>query len=284
MSTENELEQQDAGTEQSEALSTEQTQTETTTTEETTEESTGEQAAASTEEKPVKKLGGFQKKLAKKDQELNLAKQEIEHWRSKALGSTAETKPVQTEVDVKKPVMDEFDNQADYFEALSDYKLKVYQADQAKKAKENEERTMAQKRADGFNSRLKTFVEKVPEYEDAIANFVEDHGDIKLSQALGELVEDSEFGPAIVYELAKNKAELDRLNSLNPYQVAKEIGKLEVKLTPKQEIKKTTTAPAPIKPIAQGQTKVVSLFDKNISQSQYEAMRMEQIKKAQARA
>jgi hypothetical protein len=58
-----------------------------------------------------------------------------------------------------------------------------------------------------------------------------------------------------MYELAKNRKEYERINSLNALAMAREIGKIEAKLSrsktteAQEEIKKITKAPAPLKPV-----------------------------------
>jgi hypothetical protein len=73
-----------------------------------------------------------------------------------------------------------------------------------------------------------------------------------LSQTMGELLLDSEFGPQIAYDLAKNPAESRRVAQLTPSQQAAYFGKQEAKFEaaqPSQASKtpKTPQAPPPPK-------------------------------------
>jgi len=87
--------------------------------------------------------------------------------------------------------------------------------------------------------------------------------------------------------LAKDKAEFDRINSLNPIAAAKEFGKIESKISAnsseekKPEPKKITKAPQPIVPVgSKGGSASKSIDDPNISQKEYERLRREQMRSA----
>jgi hypothetical protein len=56
-------------------------------------------------------------------------------------------------------------------------------------------------------------------------------------------------GPEILYHLGQNPAEAKRIAQLSPLSQAKEIGKLEDKLSSNPPAKKTSSAPAPISPV-----------------------------------
>lgn len=66
---------------------------------------------------------------------------------------------------------------------------------------------------------------------------------LKVSQAVGQLLLESEKSAVIEYHLAKNTALLDRLNSMSPLAAAKEIGRLEDRLSLPNP--KTATKAAP---------------------------------------
>jgi hypothetical protein len=119
-----------------------------------------------------------------------------------------------------------------------------------------------------------------------IGEFIEEYGDINFSPALEESILHSEVGPAVVYELAKNKKELDRINSLPPLAAAREFGKLEAKLlakseSPKEEIKKQTKAPKPIEPVGGKSGGAIrrSVYDENLPFKEYVALRRESMRK-----
>ena len=67
---------------------------------------------------------------------------------------------------------------------------------------------------------------------------------------MAEAIRESDFGPDIAYYLGTNPSESNRIARLTPLSQAKEIGRIEAKLQaePPKAVK-TTSAPAPIKPV-----------------------------------
>lgn len=80
---------------------------------------------------------------------------------------------------------------------------------------------------------------------------------MQFSVGIEQCILSSELGPEIFFELAKNQKEFDRVNALDPIRAAVEIGKIEAKILlakesskQKQETKKQTQAPPPIKTLS----------------------------------
>jgi hypothetical protein len=72
---------------------------------------------------------------------------------------------------------------------------------------------------------------------------------IPITDSMAETIRASEIGPDVIYFLGSNPKEAERISKLTPLAQAKEIGKLEVKLTASPPVKKTSSAPAPITPV-----------------------------------
>ncbi len=110
---------------------------------------------------------------------------------------------------------------------------------------------------DEHQSRVDSFKKAQPDYVEVLEEFIEEHGDIQFSMGVQESILQSDLGPAVIYELARNKSELDRINSLGAVAAAREIGRIEARLQKsseslkeiKQETKKLTKAPAPLTPV-----------------------------------
>lgn len=249
------------------------------TAEETTDESieeTAEDKAEESKEKP-KKQRGFKKKIAKFQVELSAKEQEIERLRSELAAKSQEAaKPVKD-----KPKLDDFDSQAEFLEALTDWKLQQVKEESKKEIEQEKQKTQAQLKAESYNAKLAKAKEELPDYDEVLEDFTDEHGDVEISGALTALLSDSQVGPKVLYELMKNKDEFDRLNSLSPLAAAKEFGKLEAKLTPekKQELKTKTNAPAPLKSVhGKSAATKKDIHNPNLSQAEYEALRRAQIK------
>ena len=171
-----------------------------------------------------------------------------------------EIKPEPKAVQLVAPKADDFDNYDAYIDACVDYKVQVtLQKRDATASVQTEAQNLQTK----FVQSVEKFKEKTPDYDAAVSNpaFVQ-------SPALIEAVLYSEMGPQIAYYLAKNVAETNRLNRLNPVAVAREIGRLEERLTPSQP-KKVTDAPAPIKAVGGNGTDKVSKDPKDMTMDEY---------------
>jgi hypothetical protein len=248
-------------------------QAEETTKEETSEDITEETQVAA-ESKP-KKQGGFVKKLAKKDAEIEALKSQ--------LASLAPKKDEAVKAVEVEPKESDFETVGDYYRALAKYEakqiVKAEKEESEKRSKQEAEEKDYKSKLSSYNERLNEFTKTKADFDEVIENYVEEHGDLKLSGALNQLILKSEEGPAVLYRLVKNKAELDRLNGLDPLDAAKEFGKIEATLIkPKTTLKTTTTAPAPMKSI-QG-SKATSTgkdpHEEGISFSEYDRRRREQ--------
>lgn len=119
---------------------------------------------------------------------------------------------------------------------------------------------------------------------------------LRVSMTVQQVILESENGPALAYELAKNVAEANRIAMLPPIAAARELGKIESRIASKasegkqnttQETKRVSSAPKPIAPITSGKT---SAPPKNLdeaakdSYAAYKKLRTEQLKKARRQA
>lgn len=98
---------------------------------------------------------------------------------------------------------------------------------------------------------LQDYQERQREAAAAINDFSEvmkGAANLKVSQAVGQLLLESEKSAVIEYHLAKNPALLDRINAMSPLSAAKEIGRLEDRLSlpnPKTATKATPPINSP---------------------------------------
>jgi len=72
---------------------------------------------------------------------------------------------------------------------------------------------------------------------------------LPVSEAMAQTIQASEIGPEIAYYLGSNPKEADRIFRMPVLMQAKEIGKIESKLSDNPPIKKSTNAPPPINPV-----------------------------------
>lgn len=240
-------------------------------------------------DKPRKK-NGFQKRIDKLNARVTAFQQETEYWKREALKQSATATQAAPKVDQTpgtaegKPHIDSFDSHAEYVEALTDWKTE-------QKLKERDQRlAKSQLEVDQANA-LKSHSSRVESFKgqhDDFDEMMENLADVPRSPALEQIIVSSENGPALLYELAKNPDEAKRIALMGPLAAAREMGKLEARLSSpakaKTEVQKVTKAPRPMEPVGKGGKGLVSksIFDPGLSQREYERLRAEQIKRRQA--
>lgn len=112
---------------------------------------------------------------------------------------------------------------------------------------------------------------------------------LKITTVMAQTIKASDVGPEVAYFLGLNPKEADRISRLSPFLQAKEIGKIEAKLADNPPVKKQSSAPAPIAPVA-ARASGQPAFDttdprsiKSMSTSEWiEAERQRQIRKWEA--
>jgi hypothetical protein len=173
--------------------------------------------------------------------------------------------------------MEQFESPDAYAEALA-----------VKKAEEliaNRERQQEQARLlDAYHDREEEARNKYDDFEQVAYNPT-----VRITETMAQTIQSSEVGPDVAYYLGSNPKEADRISRLAPLLQAREIGKIEVKLSDNPPVKKSTSAPAPISPVSARASSNPS-YDttdprsvKSMSTSEWiEAERQRQIKKLQA--
>jgi hypothetical protein len=112
---------------------------------------------------------------------------------------------------------------------------------------------------------------------------------LTITNVMAETIQSSDIGPELAYYLGTNPKDAERISRMTPLAQAKEIGKIEAKLSDNPPVKKTSNAPAPISPVTARSTGSPSHDTtdprsiKSMSTSQWiEAERARQIKKYEA--
>lgn len=272
-------------TEQNAASESETEETEAKVETESGDESEQSEESNESEDKPKAKKGGFQRRIDKLNSRYNEERQRREALEQRlAQLEAGSTKPEKIEAKPEpvegKPNAENFETHAEYVEALTEWKIEQREI-KARAEKEKESLKSAQDKAlNDHYAREKSFADKTEDYAEVIQDFIADAP--KVTAAFEQSIVESEHGPEIMYMLAKDRKEFDRINSLSYAGIYKEIGKLEAKLSqasePKQEIKKTTNAPKPITPIGSGKSSTTTKSLDEMSQAEYEAYRRKQEK------
>jgi hypothetical protein len=129
---------------------------------------------------------------------------------------------------------------------------KKISAELSERDKRSTQEKIAERRdeaADEFLERADQLKTKIPDFDATISSYVDKGG--QFAPHVIEELHESEHGPMLAYQLAKNPALAAQLNSLSPRDAAREIGRLEAKVSLPQP-KKQTQAPPPITPPSGG--------------------------------
>lgn len=178
-------------------------------------------------------------------------------------------KPVTEE----EPKREAFDSLEDYHRALAKHeaRLEARQTIETERKARQEQETKARtsetdrKIADAWSKGEEAFKKEAKDYDEVVAEFVEsDLSDLDLSARRAIL--ESDLGQRVLYHLAKNPDEAERIAKLSPTRQVIEIGKLEDKVVPQ---KKQTSAPAPVSQV-KGRSTVVGYSD-NMSDADFRA-------------
>jgi hypothetical protein len=103
--------------------------------------------------------------------------------------------------------------------------------------------------AEEFLERADELKTSIPDFDAAFEAFQKQGG--TFAPHVIEELHESEKGPLLAYQLAKNPQLVNQLNRMSPRDAAREIGRLEAKASLPQQ-RKQTQASAPIKPLAAG--------------------------------
>ena len=98
---------------------------------------------------------------------------------------------------------------------------------------------------DAYHEREETARERYDDFEQVAYN-----PSLAVTDVMAKTIQASELGPEVIYWLGTNPKEAARISRLEPFLQAKEIGRIEARLASDPPVKKTSSAPAPISPVA----------------------------------
>jgi hypothetical protein len=220
------------------------------------------------EEERPKKKGGFKRRIEKLNSKISQAEQEREYWRQQALKAQAQPQAKPQATPEGKPSPENFESHDDYVEALTDWKLDQKLQAQSVKQRESQIKSEHQARVDAHINRVQAFAKNHEDFEEAM----EDVDDIPISIAVQEIILESENGPELMYELAKNRKEFERICALPALAAARALGRFESKLSKQQETK-TTKAPPPIRPVGSKSSSGVNKKPEDMDFQEYKRWR-----------
>lgn len=204
------------------------------------EEDKGKQQDAG--DQPRDEEGRFKPKVQKRIDELTharrAAEREAAHWRAIAEGKQS----------APAPQAHEFADDDAYEAAVRRYEIKQaateVMAESAKSTADRFEQDAQRATAETYNQRVQDAATRIPDFVEVVGK-----ADIQISDTLRDALMDSDHGPEIVYQLAKNPAEAQRLSQLGERELYRELGRKEAMMTtpaaPPAPVARTTSAPPP---------------------------------------
>lgn len=240
------------------------------------------------EDQKPKSKNGFKKRIDKLRANVSDKEREIAYWKAEALKSQAPKEAAKPAANLEpvsnlKPKAESFESRDEYMEALADWKVdqKLKAAESSRR--ESEVKSAYQKKVTTFSEKREAFAEKHDDFHELL----EAVDDIPMSLTVQEVILSSDNGPELMYELAKNRKEYERISALPSIAAARELGKFEAKIASSKESspvgEKTTKAPKPLNPVGTSGSGIKkSIHDPNISQREYERLREEQIRARRA--
>lgn len=207
------------------------------------------------------------------------AKEKAEYWRKEKARERAEyfQKRIETpsgdpkpDLLVKTPKRDDFEDYDQYVDALTDFKVARAKSTWESEIKQKEADTQFQTKMEETKQKIvQAGVAKYPDFEEVALDPT-----APITMAIGEALAESDIPHDVVYYLAKNRGEAVRLARLTPYQIGREIVKIENEIRRLEaenpaKPKTVTNAPPPIKPV--GSSHTVSKDLEKMTQKEYEA-------------
>lgn len=189
---------------------------------------------------------GVQKRIDELTREKYEAKKETDEWRKKAENMPLTTVPA-SEISSDRPLPPaelEFDSIEEFKTARAKYEddLEVWREktrttiNNTVKARQEQDRL-----AEKFIVDANRMTEKYTDFNEVVNQPI-------FAPQIQRAIFSSDFAPEIGYYLAKNPVVNDRLHSLDPLSLGREIGKLEVKFS-EARTKFVSSAPPPLKPL-----------------------------------
>lgn len=223
-------------------------------------------ASKKTDEPGKKKKGGFQRRVDKLTREKEDLRRDNEQLRADMAAQKAArdsgkvTEPTKTTTDSKEPKSDDFEKVEDYYKAVAKHeaKLELQNEMKAQAAKQREDAAKAElaNKQNAHRSRITDFEKTHADFKDVM----EEIGEIAAPREMFDAILESDFGPAIMYELAQDPESYAKLAAAGPIHAVKAVAKIEARLeaassaakdktAPAAPAKKVSSAPPPINPI-----------------------------------
>jgi len=205
----------------------------------------GEDAGDQADDGEPKKVSGYQKRL----NQVIWKQRDAERRANEAESRVRElTQPKEPVAEITMPTLES----VGYDESKYQEEMASYYASQVDTTLNNREQARsAEQSAIELQSNVSNFHAKGMKLADDYEDLVVNNQALPVSEAMRDALLATDKGPEILYHLAGNPEEILRIAEMQPYAQALELGRLEARMSlPKPN--KSTSAPAPIKPLSAG--------------------------------
>lgn len=162
-------------------------------------------------------------KLTRERYEERRARELLEREVAQLRAPPAKTEPV---APAKVPTLEDFDFDSSKYQAA----MVEYAAAEARKValetlKSEREQQAVQARIGEFRAREAKFAEKTADYHETVYDET-----VPISDAMAEVIRESDVGPELAYYLGKNRDKAAEIARLSPISAARELGRIEARL------------------------------------------------------
>jgi hypothetical protein len=257
-----------------------ETQTEELPAQENTEEISQENPQQEdTEKKPPHKRNGFQRRISKFQNQIDLLARENEILRERISNQSKNPEiqqnnysiSAQQKIESGAPSIDQFTTYDDYIGALTEYKVE-------QKLIARERQQEEQKIQKTYESQIRDAEEKYEDFYDVIEDC--DFGAIPMEAK--QAILQSDIGADLSYHIAKNPEIWENLANMQGVRAAMYVGELAASVRQSKQggknsaPKKSTGAPPPLKPLTGSEVKSRNISDADIPYEEYVQLRMKQ--------
>jgi hypothetical protein len=192
-----------------------------------------------------------EKRLAKerrKREELKTRLKVTEELALRAKPPEPERKPARDD----EPKRDQFDTYEAFIEARAEWRADKKVEERFNKEREEQKNRTAkeqdQKRVEAFQKRTRELAKSLEDFDEVMAAATADP-ESAVARLLADPIDECDNPAAVLYHLAKNADEAERIASLPAGKQAREIWALDTRLKSAPEPKKPSKAPEPINPV-----------------------------------
>lgn len=180
------------------------------------------------DDKPLKSKKNFNERVKQVIEQRDIARRELEELR-RQVPTQGQSVGLDTEFTQPKPGAHQFADNAEYIEALVDWREDKRDFERSKEAQVAKLREVAEKTTETWNSREKEVKTEIEDY-DAVVH-VDALVDVNLTSPSHEsartFLTDSEYGPAVLYQLLQDNELAEKFAKANSINQVKILTKLE---------------------------------------------------------